>query len=190
MVKDTSSGYLQVRKFTSSGGEKIKTPKRLWGLEYNGRPYINLFYSTDLILELFVPFDITGRYCVIIVNENTPKVVRNGGGAASYGTAAGVAAGGLIGGAIGGALTALLKNPAQWGKGWKDRDGKKYYLLFTDTFDIQDGDWDRTPSSHINFLSKKQLRKLCAEQQLEVQDTDEMLFEDVVDLIRKLNEKQ
>lgn len=174
VIKDSSARHLRVKKFTNLQGGKLKRSVFTWAIDYNDRMYFNLGYSTDLNnWMVFVPFDIQGKYAVIFIDENSPAIVRRGGSNYAMGLAG-----------------VLANESTKWGKAWIDREGKKRRFLFIDTDDIQDSLTGNT-ASHGNYLTRNQLKELCAKNGIELPEMKikDLPFEEVVELIHTMNRK-
>lgn len=172
-VRNSSDRYLKVKRFVDSNGGKIKNSAVSWALDFNGKSYFNLTHSVDLYQHmLFIPFDIIGKYCGVFISKESPSTIKNGG--VDYG---------------GGALGFLAKDSSKWGKGWIDKNGNKVWILFSDTDDVKKGIGGYEPSSLARFLSRSQLDELCEKHKIDLQDkrTKDLSFEEVVDIIHRIN---
>lgn len=100
-IRDESDSHLWIKSFTEPGTTKrIKKSISSWALEYKGNHYFHLGYSSDANQwNVFVRFDIVGKYSVIVIDENSPNIVKNAGGTG-----------------VGGLHGVLLKESQQWGK--------------------------------------------------------------------------
>lgn len=78
-------------------------------MEYGDENYFNLGYSTDFNQwSSYGKFDIEGKYAAIIIDHNSPNILK------------------FTGNAYGGGLTgALIAESLKWNKNWKDKNGIK-----------------------------------------------------------------
>src|SRR5690606_9201883 len=133
--------------FDLKTGKKNKKGISAWAIEYNGNNYFNLGYSNDVNhWGSYAKFDIEGKYCVIIIDDNSPYILKTT--SQNYG-------GGLAG--------VLMAESLKWGKNWKDENGIKKRLLFIDTEDVQYSMMNRNESSHGNYLTRNQFKMILKE---------------------------
>ncbi len=121
---------------------------------------------------MYLKFDIIGKYCAFIIDENSPNIIKNGGG--SHGS-------GLTG--------VLIKESSKWNKNWKDNKGKKKKILFVSTLDLYPyKEGLRNANCNLaNFLSRKELKEITKEKFPEI-DIKGITFEKVINIIHSLNE--
>jgi len=177
VIKDSSKQHITVKKFIDAEtGLKNKKALSAWALNYNGKNYFNLGYSDDVNhWRSYAKFDIEGRYCAIIVDDNSPVVLRTNGN--YYG-------GGLTG--------VLISESSKWNKNWKDKNGKKKKIIFIDTQKIKPKLMNRNPGSLGNYLTRRQLKKIIKAYNIDV-NTDkikDVSFEKVIEIINYINSKE
>ncbi len=176
LVKDKSNQHITIKGvFDLNTGEKIKKGISAWAIEYNEGHYFNLGYSSDVNhWNSFAKFDVQGKYCSIIIDDNSPTILK---------TTSNTYGGGLAG--------VLMGESLKWGKNWKDKNGNKKRLLFIDTEDVSRKNGLRNQSSLGNYLTKKQFKKILEETKTTL--TDEKIrnieFEMVLEIIKTANEK-
>ena len=174
VVDRFSSNHFRIKKFVDKSGKKIKRGLSAFAVKYEDANYFNLFYSTDLINPTYyAKFDIIGRYCAIIIDDNTPSSIRRGG--ANYPM---------------GAAGALMKDSVKWGKAWLDKDGNKKRILFIDTLSYVQEAGNRNGGSIGNYLTRGQLTEILQGHKIDIQDkkTKELSFEEVIQFINEMNE--
>ncbi|MBI6120410.1 hypothetical protein [Salegentibacter maritimus] len=176
LVKDKSDQHITTKGiFDLKTGEKSKNGISAWAIEYNKDHYFNLGYSTDVNhWGSYAKFDIEGKYCAIIIDENSPYILKST--SQTYG-------GGLAGG--------LIAESLKWGKNWKDEEGNKKRILFIDTEDIHNKMMSRNESAHGNYFTKKQFKKILDETGTVLTDEKikEIEFHRIIELIKSANEK-
>ena len=176
LVKDKSDQHITTEGlFDLKTGERHKKGLSAWAIKYNEANYFNLGYSNDVNhWGSYAKFDIEGKYCAIIIDDNSPYVLRST--SQTYG-------GGLSG--------VLMAESLKWGRNWKDAEGNKKRLLFIDTGDIRSQIGTRNESAHGNYLTKKQFKKLLDETGTVLTDekTKDIEFGRIIDLINTANEK-
>lgn len=176
LVKDKSDQHITTKGiFDLKTGEKSKSGISAWAIEYNNNYYFNLGYSTDVNhWGSYAKFDIKGKYCAIIIDENSPYILKST--SQTYG-------GGLAG--------SLIAESLKWGKNWKDEEGNKKRILFIDTEDIHNKMMSRNESAHGNYFTKKHFKKILDETGTVL--TDEKIkdieFNRIIELIKSANEK-
>lgn len=175
LVKDKGHQHVTTKGvFDLKTGEKSKKGISAWAIEYNDNRYFNLGYSTDVNhWGSYAKFDIEGKYCAIIIDDNSPHILKST--SQTYG-------GGLAG--------ALMAESLKWGKNWKDEDGNKKRLLFIDTEDVRNQRMSRNESAHGNYFTKKQFKEILDETGTIL--TDEKIkdieFDRIIELINSANE--
>jgi hypothetical protein len=177
-IKEESDKYILIKSIVDSATQKpIKRAKSAWALEYNGDKYFNLGYSGDYNhWNLFVKFDIIGKYCAVFIDKKTPAIIKNSGNNSVY-----------YGGGLAGALTGILVNAStKWNKNWKDKEGDAVKILFTDTSDTVEQFAARNSVSRANLLTRDKLRELIADKKTDVKIKD-IPFEEVVEIIKQKN---
>ncbi len=174
LIKDQSNQHVTVKGiYDLRTGEKIDKGISAWAMEYKDDNYFNLGYSTDLNhWNSYAKLDIEGKYSAVIIDENSPYVLKSTGN--TYG-------GGLAG--------VLIAESLKWNKNWEDRNGVKKKILFIDTRDISPKSQNRNASSHGNYLTRKQFQKLMDEVNMTLTEEKikEIEFERVIDIIEKAN---
>lgn len=176
LLKDQSDQHISIKGiFDKKTGEKIDRGISAWALEYKDENYFNLGYSTDVNhWNSYAKMDIEGRYSAIIIDDNSPNILKTTGN--TYG-------GGLTGG--------LIAESLKWNKNWKDKNGNKKKILFIDTRDISSKQLNRNASSHGNYLTRKQFQQLIDETGISVPEEKikDIEFEKVLEIIETANEK-
>lgn len=174
LVKDQSTQHITIKGiFNRKTGEKIDTAILAWAMEHGDHNYFNLGYSTDLNhWNSYAKFDIEGKYSAVIIDDNSPYVLKTTGN--SYG-------GGIAGG--------LIAESLKWNKNWKDKNGVKKKILFIDTQDISPKKLNRNASSHGDYLTRKQFEKLMEETNMNFSEEKikDIEFEKVVEIIKAAN---
>lgn len=164
LVKDKSDQHITIKGiFNLNTGEKNRKGISAWAIEYNDENYFNLGYSDDVNhWGSYAKFDIEGKYCGIIIDDNSPYILKTT--SQTYG-------GGLAG--------VLIAESLKWGKNWKDENGVKKRLLFIDTEDV-----------HGNYLTKKQFEKILNETGTTLADEKikDIEFNKILELIKSANE--
>lgn len=176
LIKDKSNQHLKTKGiFDLKTGEKVKRGASAWAIEYKNERYFNLGYSNDLNhWGSYAKFDIEGKYCAIIIDNNSPYILQST--SQTYG-------GGLTG--------TLTAESLKWGKNWKDKDGNKIRLLFIDTENIQ----GKMLSRHESALGDYFTRRLCeflleeTESLLTYKKIKDIEFEKIIELIKLANEE-
>lgn len=173
-VRSSGESYFITKKFLDiQTGKKLKISGANWAIKRGPDLYFNMIYSDDMSNGIFIRLDITGRYCVAILDENSYKKAKAG-------------ARDLYG----------LSDLGFFGKSFNIRsrtlkdsaDGKRYLVLI-DTKLIEPRDWPRKEGSHANLLTKKKLAGLMKDNKLEGSAKD-LSFEEVIDLIKSENAKE
>src|SRR5690606_12993709 len=174
LLKEQSEKHITLKgMFDRRTGEKIDRGISAWALKYNDSKYFNLGYSNDVNhWKSYAKFDIEGKYSIIIIDDNSPHVLKSTSN--SYG-------GGLTG--------VLIAESLKWGKNWKDRNGMKKRILFIDSQDISPKMLDRNRSSHGNYMSRNQFQKILEEAGIAL--TEERIkdveFEKILEIIHIAN---
>lgn len=176
LVKDKGNQHITTKGvFDLTTGVRSKKGISAWAIEYNDNLYFNLGYSTDVNhWGSYARFDIEGKYCAIIIDDNSPYILKST--SQSYG-------GGLAG--------VLIAESLKWGKNWKDENGSKKRLLFIDTEDVQNQMMNRNESAHGNYFTKKQFKKILDETGtvLTNEKIKDIEFDRIIKLINSANEK-
>lgn len=174
LIKDQSDQHITIKGiFDKKTGEKIDKGISAWALKYKDNNYFNLGYSTDINhWNSYAAFDIEGKYSAIIIDDNSPSILKTT--STAYG-------GGLAG--------SLIAESLKWNKNWKDKNGVKKKILFIDTQDISPGMLNRNASSHGNYLTRKQFQKLMDEidMSLPEEKIKDIEFEKVIEIIETAN---
>ena len=174
LLKEQSDQHITVKGiFDRRTGEKIDRGLSAWALDYNDKSYFNLGYSTDVNhWKSYAKFDIEGKYSIIVIDDNSPHVLKSTSN--SYG-------GGLTG--------VLIAESLKWGKNWKDRNGVKKRILFIDSEDISPKMLDRNRSSHGNYMTRKQFQKILDEAGIELSEEriKDVEFEKILEIIHIAN---
>lgn len=160
--------------FNINTGQKINKASSAWAIEYKNDIYFNLGYSNDLNhWETFIKFDIIGKYCISIIDDNSPNILKSTSSSA-YG-------GGLTG--------VLIAESNKWGKNWKDKDGNKKKILLINTQEILKKSLRRNASSLGNYMTKKQFEIIIDEAKVLVTDENvkKIEFEKVLEIIKIAN---
>ena len=175
LLKDQSEQHLTVKGiFDRQTGKKIKAGLSAWALEFNDTNYFNLGYSNDVNhWKSYAKLDFEGKYSLIIIDENSPYILRSTSN--SYG-------GGLAG--------ALIAESLKWGKHWEDKNGIKKRILLIDTEDISSQSGNRNRSSHGNYMTRKQFQKILEETGISLTEerVKDIEFEKVVEIIETANQ--
>src|SRR5690606_5695080 len=177
LVKDQSDQHVTVKGiFDLNSGEKIDRGISAWAMEYDGNKYFNLGYSTDVNhWKSYAKFDMEGKYGIIVIDDNSPYVLRSTSNSSG---------GGLAG--------ALIAESRKWGKNWEDANGVKKRILFIDTQDISSGMGNRNRSSHGNYMTRKQFQKILDETGVNL--TEERIkdieFEKLLEIIATANNQE
>lgn len=161
--------------FNLDTGKINKMGESAWAIEYKGENYFSLGYSDDVNhWNSYAKFDIEGKYCAIIIDENSPSILNST--SVTYG-------GGISG--------FLLSESRKWGKNWKDKNGNKKKLLFIDNEDVKNKFIGRNPSSHGNYLTKQQFQKILHVTGTAMSDEKikDIEFEKILELIKTANKQ-
>lgn len=120
----------------------------------------------------YAKLDIEGKYSAVIIDENSPYILRTTSN--NYG-------GGLAG--------VLIAESLKWNKNWTDKNGNKKKILFIDTQDISAKKLNRNASSHGNYLTRKQFQKVLDEinMTLSEEKIKDIEFEKVLEIIETAN---
>lgn len=176
LIKDQSDQHITIQGiFDKTSGEKIDKAISAWALDYNNNTYFNLGYSTDLNhWYSYTKLDIEGKYLAVIIDDNSPKILKTTSN--SYG-------GGMAG--------VLIAESLKWNKNWKDKNGNKKKILFIDTQDISPKKLNRNASSHGDYLTRKQFEQLMDETGINLPEEKikDIEFEKVLEIIKSANEK-
>lgn len=167
--------HITIKKFVDNDtGLKMKFRYPIWAISYNGNNYFHLAYSADVYhSNSFAKFDIEGRICAIIIDENSPPVLQS---TSNY---------------YGGGLTGVLIGESnKWGKNWMDKDGNKKKILFIDTWDKPIINNKELESSG-NYLTRKQLKDIIATHNINVDYSKikDIKFEKIIEIIETINSK-
>ena len=177
LIKDQSDQHITIKGiFDRKTGEKIDKGISAWAMEYKDENYFNLGYSTDVNhWSSYAKFDIEGKYSAIIIDDDSPYLLKTTSNA--YG-------GGLAG--------SLIAESVKWNKNWKDENGNKKRILFIDTEDISPKMLNRNASSHGDYLTRKQFEKLMEEAGIKLPEEKirDIEFEKVIEIIEAANENQ
>lgn len=175
LIKDQSDQHITTKGiYDLKTGEKSKKGASAWVMKYNNENYFNLGYSTDTNhWGTFAKMDIEGRYCAIIVSDDSPHVLKST--SSHYG-------GGIAG--------ALIADSRKWGKGWQDKNGAKKRLLLIDTEITFDKTVGRNKGSLGNYLTRRNLKKIIQESGLNVTDerVKDIEFEKILEIIETANQ--
>lgn len=161
--KEIDSKHIRVKKFTSViDKDDRKLVRTSFGMEYNGVYYFNLENSEDHYLPFsFVRIDFIRNFCIIYIDEDTPKAIRNAGGM-YFGLAASIGA-----------------ESRKWGKHWYNSENEKVRILFVDP------KREKFKGRLIaNLLTKKEFQFYFAKSKSE-KAIKEMTFEQVSETIEK-----
>lgn len=174
LIKEQSKQHITIKGiFDRKTGEKIDKAISAWALEYRDDNYFNLGYSTDMNhWSSYAKLDIEGKYSAIIIDDNSPSILKTTSN--SYG-------GGIAG--------SLIAESLKWNKNWKDKDGIKKKILFIDTQEISPKKLNRNASSHGDYLTRKQFEKLMEETDtsLSEEKIKDIEFEKVIEIIETAN---
>lgn len=165
--KEVANSHIRVKKFTSDIDKQDRREVRTsFALEYNGIKYFNLENSEDHHQSFtYVKFDIIGKYCAVIIDKNTPNIVKNGGG-----TYMGLS--GFIG-----------SESRKWNKYWYDTYGLKRKILFINP------EYENKEGRIIaNLLTGKEVQ-LYFDNTKSEEEIRRMYFEEVEELIKIVNSK-
>lgn len=174
LIKDKSPQHITTEGvFDLTTGEKSKKGISAWAINFNSENYFNLGYSDDVNhWGSYAKFDIEGKYCAIIIDENSPNILKS---------TSNVYGGGLTG--------ALIAESRKWGKNWKDENGVKKKLLFIDNQNVKNKMMNRNQSSHGNYLTKKQFEKIVEETGMNFTEDKikDIEFEKILKVIKTAN---
>ena len=176
VIKKESNQHITIKKIIDPiSGMKIKRAISAWAIKYNGNNYFNLGYSNDLNnWKSYAKFDIEGKICAIIIDKNSPNILKNS--STYYG-------GGLTG--------VLIGESTKWGKNWKDKKGNKKKILFIDTSNTLNKINGRNQGSLGNYLTRKDLKELIKKYQINIDtnNINEISFEKAIEIIKMINNK-
>ncbi|MEP6262876.1 MAG: hypothetical protein ABJ092_14965 [Gillisia sp.] len=174
LIKDKSNQHITIKGiYDLKTGEKIEKGISAWALKYKDENYFNLGYSTDLNhWNSYAKLDIEGKYSAVIIDDNSPYILKSSGN--TYG---------------GGVAGVLIAESLKWNKNWKDKNGNKKKIIFIDTRDISPKNLNRNASSHGNYLTRKQFQKVLDEVNMELSEEKikEIEFEKVIEIIESAN---
>ena len=170
-----SPQHVTIKKFIDiETGTKMKFKYPIWAITYNGNNYFHLAHSSDVFHNnSFAKFDIEGRICAIVIDENSPPVLKS---TSNY---------------YGGGLTGVLIGESnKWGKNWLDKDGTKKKILFIDTWD-QPIFNNKELESRGNYLTGKQLKDIISKNNINIDYSriKDIKFEKVLEIIETINSK-
>lgn len=173
IIKSESDRHVRTKLVLNPASTKKKRGLLPWAIRYNDVDYFNLGYSDDIRhWNMFARFDIVGKFSAIFIDKDSPKEFFNN-------TTYGASVAGL-----------LAAESIKWNKAWIDRNGdKKRILLINATVYIPE-DSPRVEDGCLgNYLTKRQLRELIESNKIDIQnkEVDELSFEEVVEVIHKLN---
>lgn len=176
LIKEESRQHIKIKNiYNLNTGKKINKILSAWAIEYKEGLYYNLMYSNDVKhFKSFAKFDIEGRYCAVIVNENSPYILKTNSN--FYG-------GGVVG--------VLAKESHKWNKNWVDQYNLKVKILLVDTQDIETGLGVRKKYVLGDYLSRKKLEDILSEMgiTLTVEKMKDVKFEKVIEIIERANIK-
>ena len=171
VIKKQEKDYIKIPKLVDDQTGKRNKPANFpWAVKLDTTYYFNLRYSRDLQnLEVYIKADIIGKFCALIIDQNTSPIISNGG--ANYGE-------GLTG--------VLIKESEKWGKNWISKDGKKVKLLITDTSNLELKHGFGHSNSDWKLLSRKNINEILG-LSLSEEDIKSLTFEDVKSIVLEKN---
>lgn len=176
LIKEESRQHIKIKNiYDLNTGKKINKILSAWAIDYKGEIYFNLSYSNDVNhTKSYAKFDIKGRYCAVIVNENSPYILKTNSN--FYG-------GGVVG--------ALAKESHKWNKNWVDQYNLKVKILLVDTKDIETDIGVKKKFASGEYLSRKKLEEILTEMgiTLTVEKIKDVKFEKVIEIIERANIK-
>lgn len=169
--------FIGIPKMLNSRNKKDKLATMSWAILHEDNLYLNMRYSPAYgQAGLYVQADITGRYCVIIMNTETDKTIKNGLGQFGYG--------------IQYRTNGLFRNDLSgFGNRWEDENEDVQEFIIFDTEDIKHS---RTSDDNFCFgirLTKLNLNKVL-ELDLKKKDIRSLKFEEILDIIYEKNEER
>lgn len=176
LTKEASRQHIKIKGFFDlNTGKKLNDVRFAWAIEYKGGVYFNLGYSSDVNhWNSFAKFDIEGRYCAVIINENSPNILKTTSN--KYG-------GGIVG--------VLAQESHKWNKNWIDKYNLKVKILLVDTHDTIPKFGVSRKYIEGNYLTRKKLEEILEEMAitLTVEKTKDVKFEKVIEIIERANIK-
>ncbi len=174
LIKNQSNQHITIKGvYDLKSGIKVKGGSSAWAFEYKGNHYFNLGYSSDVNnWYSYAKLDIDGKYCAVIIDNNSPNVLLTT--STNYG-------GGLAG--------ALAVESIKWNKNWKDKNGNKKKILFIDTNMISAKIFNRNTGSLGDYLTRSQLKNLMIKLNIPISDEKikDIEFERVIEIIEIAN---
>lgn len=174
IIKSESDRYVKTKIILDPANSKKKRRGLLpWAIRYNDVDYFNLGYSDDLQnWNVFARFDIIGKFSAIFIDKDSPKEFFNN-------TAYGASLAGV-----------LARESIKWNKAWIDHNGDKKRILLINSTIYTARNSPRIEDGCVgDYLTKGQLRELIESNKIDIQDKEvnNLSFEEVVDVIQKLN---
>ena len=171
VIKKHEKDYIKIPKLVDEQTGKRNKPANFpWAVKLDTNNYFNLRYSQDLQnLEVYVKADIVGKFCALIIDQDTSPIISNGG--ANYG-------GGLTG--------VSIKESEKWSKNWISKEGKKVKLLITDTANLELKHGFGHSNSDWKLLSRKNINEILG-LSLSEENIKNLTFEDVKSIVLEKN---
>ena len=171
VVNEIGDDYISVKNVLEKNTRKhSKNGARAWAIEYNGKAYLNLMYSSNTnVPQFYVMLDIKGKYCLAIMGQEFLESLKK--------ASPNLVMPGLIGSA---AMTAS----ESWGANFADSTGALKKVLVVDTREIL----DISKNSPGEFLNRSKLKWFLGQKQLEGK-LDEYSVEDILARAEELNGK-
>jgi hypothetical protein len=154
-------------------GKRSERGHKAYAIEYNGHPYVNLLYSYNTKTpNLYVRFDILGRFCLAVLEENFLNSMfdsqpYSGGGLAGYSLQASVTKGGKF----------------------LDKEGNTKKIFIIDTKDLSIVVPYTVKYAPLENLTKSALKWLVGKDNFKG-STSDYTVEEIIAIVEDLNRRQ
>lgn len=171
IVEQTEQYIIIDRIYESLTNLPLKDARNPWAISYKNVIYFNMTYSLDYPgRNLYAKFDIEGKFCALIIDENTSPKITNG----KY---------------YGNGLTSIInKEISKTGRDWVDKESKKVRILVFNSTKIDKDSIYGHKVAYAKILTRKNINKLL-NLTLSEKIISEMNADEVILLIQKINNK-
>lgn len=176
LIESKSNKHITFTKLIDpSSGNIVKLNVYIWAVEFNGKNYFSLDFSTDLPKpNTYVKFDIEGKICAIIIDKDSPSILKENN--INYGNVV---------------ADIIVSGISEKTTNWKDKNQKLKKILFINTDDILEKDINRYPNLIGDYLTRKQLKYLIKSNNITIHSDKikDVSFEKIIEIIEIINNK-
>jgi hypothetical protein len=174
-IKKKGPEYIQVKDFVDPmTGEESREARKAWAIEVEDETYLNLLHSiSSKAVGLLIKLDLTGRFCLAVMDEEFVDV-HNKETPALYG-------GGIAG--------AMLNEGGMYGGMFLDSTGVKKRIFFVDTKDLSIVIPYKGKNAPIDLLTVNTLKWLVGKENFKGRKWD-YTVEEIVAIVDDLNHRQ